>query len=152
MEACCDRRPRPQTVESNPPEPGRPASPPAGFHQADEHRPRRACRQAFLALRLTQRCCQSAAAACWRAGTHAPTAARRDWHRRVGGNTGSETFVHEVGTAVNASAVLSYFVPTRATAVTSVTARPLPAGRPARPPAKPAGSPSLRTKATSTAP
>jgi len=76
---------QPQTVESNPPEPGRPASPPAGFHQADEHRPRPACRQAFRALRLTQRCCQSAAAACWRAGTHAPTAARRDWHRRVGG-------------------------------------------------------------------
>ena len=36
---------------------------------------------------------------------------------------------------------------TRATAVTSVTARRLPAERPARPPAKPAGSPSLRTMA-----
>ncbi len=57
-----------------------------------------------------------------------------------------------VGTAASASAVLSYFVPTHATAVTNITVRRLVAERPARPPAKPAGSPSLRTKATSGGP
>ena len=44
---------------------------------------------------------------------------------------------------------LVLFVPIRVTASTSITARPRTAGRPARPPAKPAGSPSLRTVTTS---
>jgi hypothetical protein len=51
------------------------------------------------------------------------------------------------GTAASASAVLSYFVRTRLTAVINITVRRLAAERPARPPAKPAGSPGLDRRA-----
>jgi hypothetical protein len=57
-----------------------------------------------------------------------------------------------VGTAASASAVLSYFVLTHVTGVTNITVRLLAAERPARPPAKRAGSPSQRTKVISAAP
>src|SRR5580658_5756442 len=50
-----------------------------------------------------------------------------------------------VETAVSANAVSSYFIPTRVTGVTSVTALRAPAERPARPPARHAGAPPRRT-------
>src|ERR1700722_8731362 len=77
----------------------------------------------------------------------------RDWS---GDHLGDDASSQEgpygpVATAVNASAVGRYSVPTRATAITSVIARRPPAERPARPPARRAGAPRPRTKATSAA-